>query len=222
MLRYSNYTKLDIVKVWISKLIAIVDYDIGNIGSVLNMLKHLGLKACLGSKEEDFENAEKIILPGNGAFDTCIQELRRSKLIPLLEHQIFDLKKPILGICVGAQIMGTGSEEGSEKGLGWLELECKRFKPYGGIKIPHMGWNEVDFEQDTNLLLSNLELDSRFYFVHSYYMSPKNESEVIMSAFHGEKFAAAVNKRNMWGVQFHPEKSHRFGKQLLSNFSGIM
>lgn len=200
-------------------LIAIIDYNIGNITAVVNMLQRLGVPCRVATCAEDIVQADRIILPGNGAFDACMQNLRASGLIPVLEKQVLQLGKPLLGICVGAQMLGLGSAEGVEAGLGWMDMRVERFPALSNLRIPHMGWNQVAPVQKEHLLVQNMAADSRFYFVHSYYMLPKSPADILFHAHYGIDFAAGVAQGNIAGVQFHPEKSHRFGKQLLAAFA---
>lgn len=200
-------------------MIAIIDYDIGNITAVVNMLQRLGLQCKVTANATEVELAERIILPGNGAFDACIQNLRASGLMPVLEQQVLQRGVPLLGICVGAQMLGGGSAEGVEPGLGWLDMRVERFPVLPDLRIPHMGWNHVAAEQDAHPLTQGMVTDTRFYFVHSYYMQPKNSADILLRSSYGIDFAAGVARGNIAGVQFHPEKSHRFGKQLLSAFA---
>lgn len=203
-------------------MIAIIDYDIGNITAVVNMLQRLGLQCKVTASAEDVKQAERIILPGNGAFDACMQNLRASGLIPMLEEQVLQRGVPLLGICVGAQMLGHGSAEGIEPGLGWLDMQVKRFPALPSLRIPHMGWNRVNPVQADHPLVQKMTPDTRFYFVHSYYMVPKNPADILLQAHYGNDFAAGVARNNIAGVQFHPEKSHRFGKQLLGSFARWM
>ncbi len=200
-------------------MIAIIDYNIGNITSVVNMLQRLGVPSRVTTCAEDIEQADRIILPGNGAFDACMHNLRDSGLIPVLENQVLQLGKPLLGICVGAQMLGLGSAEGVESGLGWLDMRVERFSGLPNLRVPHMGWNEVLPVQKEHPLAQNMPTETRFYFVHSYYMLPKDPAHILFQAHYGIDFSAGVAHRNIVGVQFHPEKSHRFGKQLLSAFA---
>jgi glutamine amidotransferase len=200
-------------------LIAIIDYDVGNISAVANMLQRLGLKCVMTHKHEDVMEADRIILPGNGAFDECVRNLRSSGLIPLIESRVLGEKIPLLGICVGAQMLGHSSEEGVEPGLGWIDMTVNRFTDLENFPVPHMGWQEVMPSESSNPLLSLLEPAARFYFVHSYFMKPKNQEDILLKTSYGQDFVAAVAKDNIAGVQFHPEKSHRFGKQLLEGFA---
>lgn len=200
-------------------MIAIIDYDIGNIAAVSNMLTRLGITSKVTADPADVESAEKIILPGNGSFDACMRNLRDSGLIPILEKKVLVEKTPLLGICVGAQMLGSESEEGTERGLGWLEMRVQRFPDLPGLRVPHMGWNSVRKGQHSNVLVQKMEEDTRYYFVHSYYMKPANHEDVMLESTYGIEFAAGVCRENIFGVQFHPEKSHRFGKQLLASFA---
>lgn len=199
-------------------MIAIIDYDIGNISAVANMLLRLGIRCTITAQPEEVEQAERIILPGNGSFDACMQNLRASGLIPTLERKVLEQGTPLLGICVGAQMLGTESAEGVERGLGWLDMRVRRFPDITGLRVPHMGWNQVRPTSDIHRLTRDLDDEARFYFVHSYYMEPADVEDVLLLAHYGIDFAAGVSRGNISGVQFHPEKSHRFGKQLLASF----
>jgi imidazole glycerol-phosphate synthase subunit HisH len=200
-------------------VIAIVDYEIGNLGAVANMLLRIGAPAEITADPQRIEEAEKIVLPGNGAFDACMRNLRASGLIPLLEDKVLKRRTPLLGICVGAQMLGFGSEEGREPGLGWMDLQVRRFPSLPALRIPHMGWNQVDVVDAAHSLVQDLEADARYYFVHSYYIEPARSQDTLLRAHYGIDFAAGVAHGNIAGVQFHPEKSHRFGKRLLANFA---
>lgn len=199
-------------------MIAIIDYDIGNLAAVVNMLHRLGGVCEITSDYQRIEQADKIILPGNGAFDACMRNLRATGLVPLLEHKVLVEKTPLLGICVGAQMLGKKSEEGSEQGLGWIDMCVKKFPDLPGLRVPHMGWSGVSPKILEHPLVQGMDTDTRFYFVHGYYMSLDHPDELLLEAEYGIRFAAAVARGNIAGVQFHPEKSHRFGKQLLSRF----
>ena len=201
-------------------MIAIIDYDIGNISAVSNMLHRLGIKSKITADKNDVERAEKIILPGNGAFDACIKKLQETGLIPVLEKKVLLEKTPLMGICVGAQLLGTESEEGHEKGLGWIKMKVKQFPPSLNIRVPHMGWNYVSRTQKDNPLTADfVDNETRFYFIHSYFMEPEQEESILLKSHYGMDFAAAICLGNIVGFQFHPEKSHRFGKQLLAKFA---
>lgn len=200
-------------------MIAIIDYNIGNIAAVANMLQRLGITCKITARSDEIAQAGRIILPGNGAFDACMQNLRGSGLIPILEKQVLQRGVPLLGICVGAQILGHGSEEGKVPGLGWIDMQVKRFPTLTGLRIPHMGWNRVQSVQTNHPLARDITAQTRFYFVHSYYMAPHEPTDVLLQTHYGIDFAAGVARGNIAGVQFHPEKSHRFGKQLLAAFA---
>ena len=200
-------------------MIAIVDFDIGNLAAVANMLQRVGAACVITGDPHAIERADGLILPGNGAFDSCMRALRTTGLVPLLERRVLHERVPLLGICVGAQMLGHGSEEGSENGLGWMNLSVRRFVDSPGLPVPHMGWNGTRVLNASHPLTQNLEPDPRFYFVHSYYLVPADEGDVLLSTDYGIPFAAGVGRDNIAGVQFHPEKSHRFGKQLLGNFA---
>lgn len=200
-------------------MIVVIDYAIGNLAAVANMFKRLGVVCEITSDIEKIRRAKKIVLPGNGAFDACMQGLRATGLIPLLEERVLHEKIPLLGICVGAQMLGHGSEEGDEPGLGWIDMQVKRFPALPGLRVPHMGWCHVKRNAPAHPLVQGMDEDARFYFVHSYYMQAANPQDVLLTAHYGLDFAAAVCVGNIAGVQFHPEKSHRYGKQLLGQFA---
>ena len=198
-------------------MIVVVDYGVGNIASVLNMLKRVGAKAKASNSREDIEQADKLILPGVGAFDAGMQTLRKSGLIEVLNEQVLGKQKPVMGVCLGSQMLGNGSEEGGEPGLGWIDMDIVRFEKREGRKVPHMGWNEVT-PQLQHPILTGLNQLSRFYFVHSYYMLPRQAENTLLTANYDQQFTAAVVRDNILGFQFHPEKSHKFGMQLFKNF----
>ncbi len=200
-------------------MIVIVDYDIGNIAAVQNMFRRVGVACHVSSRVDDIEQAERIVLPGNGAFDACMLNLKGSGLIPVLESRVLQHGVPLLGICVGAQMLGHGSAEGVEPGLGWLNMRVERFPVLSNLRVPHMGWNDVK-PQKPHVLTDGMTDDTRFYFVHSYYMLPIEKDDVLLTTQYGIEFASAVARGNIMGVQFHPEKSHRFGKQLFKAFAG--
>ncbi len=199
-------------------MIVIIDYDIGNVNAIKNMLGRLGFDAKITANLNDVESADRIILPGNGAYDACLKNLRSTGLLPLLEKKVLDQKIPLLGICVGAQMLGKTSEEGIEAGLGWIDMVVKRFPESPNLPVPNMGWRDIKSAKDDHYIVKNLEKKSRFYFVHSDYMKPSKDQDILITSNYGFDFAAGVIKNNIIGVQFHPEKSHRFGRALLSNF----
>ncbi len=198
-------------------MIAIINYGAGNISSVKNMIQRLGYECIVTSSEEELDKAERIILPGVGHFDHGMKNLKETGLIDSLYENVFDKKKPFLGICLGAQLLTKGSEEGSIPGLGWFDAYTKEFKLTGGFKVPHMGWNYVKYEKASPLFNHEFE-DPRYYFVHKYYLSPSNNKDVLATSEYGVSFCSALSKNNIFGVQFHPEKSHKYGMTLLNNF----
>lgn len=202
-------------------MIAILDYGLGNLGSIANMLKVIGEKSKITNKAEEIRVADGIILPGVGAFDAGMQKLNDFGLTEIIK--VCAAKgTPILGICLGMQLLGRRSEEGTLPGLGLIPFECKKFRfpDDSDLKIPHMGWDIVDIKQ-SNPLVNHLEGTQRYYFVHSYYAVCDSEENVLMTCDYGYEFAASVVKDNIIGVQFHPEKSHDFGVALLTNFVGM-
>ena len=204
-------------------MIVIVDYDVGNIGSILNMLRKVNADAVCSSAEDTIERAEKLILPGVGSFDQAISKLHASGLVPVLNHKIHQDRTPILGICLGMQLFAQSSEEGKSRGLGWLDAAVKRFdfnKGPPNLKIPHMGWNRVEIRK-TNDLFRDMDQTHRFYFVHSYHIVCHDKNDVIGSTRYGYPFVSMIQKDNIFGVQFHPEKSHRYGMRILKNFSEL-
>lgn len=201
-------------------MITIVDYGCGNLGSIKNMLKKSGFDALITSSKEEIQKADKLILPGVGSFDTGIVNIREMGLFELLNKKITEERIPVLGICLGMQLMTRSSEEGKEKGFGWIDAEVLKFKPGNeNLKIPNMGWNEIKIKIENPLLKNNS--DQRFYFVHSYYVKCGNVADVIATADFGIEYDCAFRKENIFGVQFHPEKSHKFGMQLFKNFAEL-
>lgn len=200
-------------------MIAIVDFDVGNLAAVANMLRRVGVVSEITADPDRIAHADRIILPGNGAFDACMRGLRATGLIPLLEQRVLRDGVPLLGICVGAQMLGESSEEGVEPGLGWLDMRVRRFPRLADLRVPHMGWNQVRPGPVEHALTRSMEPEARYYFVHSYYLDPADPADVMLTAHYGIDFAAGVARANIAGVQFHPEKSHRFGKRLLQSFA---
>ena len=205
-------------------MIVIIDYGMGNLGSIQNMLRRVGAKNTLVSSQPDaISTAEKIILPGVGAFDTAVDRLRSGGFIELLEHKANIEKVPMLGICLGMQLLFERSEEGGLEGLGWIEGEVRRFnfaRNGEGLKIPHMGWNIVVQNKPSPIFVEMFQ-ENRFYFVHSYHAVCQNAEDVLLRTNYGYDFTSAVQRDNIFGVQFHPEKSHKFGKKLLENFARL-
>lgn len=202
-------------------MITIINYGMGNLGSIENMLKKIGCKSVITSKVSDIKNAKKIILPGVGSFDNGMLNIKKLKLLPILNQKVIKEKIPVLGICLGMQLMTSKSQEGKLKGLGWIDAEVKRFDSDAkGLKVPQMGWNTVNIKKKDRLA-DGLNNQSRFYFVHSYYVVCNKREDVLFETEYGNLFTSGFSHSNIFGVQFHPEKSHKFGLQLLKNFSEI-
>ena len=201
-------------------MIAILDYGLGNLGSISNMLKVIGEKSKITNDCESIRKSDGIILPGVGAFDAGMSKLNESGLSDVIKEEA-GKGKPILGICLGMQLLGNRSEEGSMPGLSLIPFECKKFNfEDKSLKIPHMGWDIVDFRKQ-HPLVEGLIGQQRYYFVHSYYAACEDSDNVLMTCDYGIEFACSVVKDNVMGVQFHPEKSHDFGLALLTNFVNI-
>lgn len=201
-------------------MIAILDYGLGNIKAFANIFKNLNIQHIIIQKAEQLETVDKIILPGVGAFDYAMQQFKHSGLQVAVEEKVLNQGVPILGICVGMQMLANRSDEGQEKGLSWIDGEVKLFNTENikhKTKLPHMGWNEINHNQ--NPLFQQIDSTARFYFVHSYYFKCNNEKDTIATTEYGFNFSSAVNHNNIYGVQFHPEKSHSNGIQLLKNFA---
>ena len=202
-------------------MIYIVDYGLGNLASIKNMYKHIDIRDVkITSDKTELEKADKIILPGVGAFDTGMQHLQKYDLIEVLNKKALVEKVPFLGICLGMQLMTKGSEEGSEKGLGWFDANTKKFEFEKGYKVPHMGWNYVKPINDKNSFLFN-DKNYRFYFVHSYYVKSNNMNDVLFETKYGITFHSAIKKDNIIGMQFHPEKSLRYGMDIFKQFAKL-
>lgn len=184
------------------------------------MIERAGGKSIRLSSASDIESTTKIIIPGVGAFDHGMESLHGRGLIPALEEAVFRRRIPVLGICLGMQMMCRSSEEGLKKGLGWIDAEVCRFPTQPGIHIPHMGWNTLQVVRPNQVIPFNSQ-EQRFYFVHSYRVNCKNPIDIIATATYGDKFVAGFEKENIIGVQFHPEKSHKFGMDLFHRFVKI-
>lgn len=201
-------------------MIAIINYDLGNLNSIVNMLKVIGERGVITDDREIIQKADKIILPGVGAFDAGMNNLNRKGLTQVVKAAALEDGKPILGICLGMQLLGRKSEEGNQDGLGLIPFDNKRFqiKSESKLKVPHMGWDIIKINQKSPLT-EGLVGEQRYYFVHSYHAVCDNRKNVLMTCDYEYEFAAAVVKDNIFGVQFHPEKSHDFGMILLKNFA---
>ena len=198
--------------------VSILDYGIGNTGSILNMLGKLRLPAALVADAQGLRAAKRLVLPGIGAFDACMLALQASGLRePLLEFCASG--RPLLGICVGMQMLTLGSEEGTQPGLGLIRAHTRKFAARAGLGVPHMGWDVVRWQMPDHPLAHELTAENRFYFVHSYCVTCESAANSLAECTYGEDFSAAIVGGNLAGVQFHPEKSHRFGLQLLRNFA---
>lgn len=202
--------------------IVIIDYGMGNLGSIHNMLTHLGIESTISSSVDIIEKAHKLILCGVGSFDRGMSSIQKLGLQKPLESKVLGEKTPILGICLGMQLFTKISEEGVLPGLGWLDAETVKFKfnPNANLRIPHMGWNTVAPRHDKSLFC-NLMVEPSFYFIHSYHVSCFDEQDVLATTTYGHTFTSSVQKGCIMGTQFHPEKSHKFGMQLLKNFCQI-
>jgi glutamine amidotransferase len=206
-------------------MITIIDYGMGNLGSIVNMFRKIGLQAVATAEPAAIEQADKLLLPGVGAFDTAMTRIRQQGLLELLNRKALVEKVPILGICLGMQLLADSSEEGILPGLGWIPARTLAFK--GRIdtiryKVPHMGWNIVEKHTESPLTddFESFE-EPRFYFVHSYFVQCDNDRHSILKTAYGLRFDSAIQNGNIYGVQFHPEKSHTFGMQLFRNFARL-
>jgi imidazole glycerol-phosphate synthase subunit HisH len=204
-------------------LIGIVNYGSGNIQAIGNIYNRLNIPFRIIQEPDELKMADHLVLPGVGAFDATMKELNESGLREALDEEVLGKKKPVLGVCVGMQILAESSEEGYMPGLGWIKGKVKKFdvsklteKPF----LPHMGWNTVEPKMEHSVF-KDIDHELGFYFVHSYYFEPSQEENILGSSFYGESFAAAVFDNQIFGMQFHPEKSHSNGVQLLSNFAKL-
>ncbi|RLE42913.1 imidazole glycerol phosphate synthase subunit HisH [Candidatus Woesearchaeota archaeon] len=202
-------------------MIVIVDYGLGNLRAVLHKIKKVGGVAKISSKIEDIENADKIILLGVGSFAEGMKNLKQLGLLPVLTKKAMEEKVPILGICLGMQLFTKWSEEGEIEGLGWINAKTKRFRvERTNLKVPHMGWNSIIIKKD-NPLLRGIQDKAWFYFVHSYHLDCEDEAIISATTHYGYEFPSIIMSNNLFGVQFHPEKSHKDGLTLLRNFVEI-
>lgn len=204
-------------------MIALIDYGVGNVQAFLNVFKRLGIEACRASTPAELQQCSHFILPGVGAFDHAMTMLQRSGLLTVLEELVLERKMPVLGICVGMQMLASGSDEGQLPGLNWVPGRVKSFAQQPDLQnlpMPHMGWNDVRYRPE-HPLCRDFEVASIFYFLHSYYFDAADKSDVAATAEYGVNFDCIVSRGNVHGIQCHPEKSHRYGVQLLKNFAEL-
>ena len=201
-------------------MIAIIDYGLGNVQAFKDVYKRLNKPALIARSSKDLANVSKLILPGVGSFDYAIKKLDEPGMRKYIEDLVIDKKIPVLGICVGMQMLAKSSEEGKLNGLGWIDAIVKRFESANGIILPHMGWNNVN-PKSYGGLYKRIKENLKFYFLHSYYFDAFEECDVEATANYNAEYVCSVRKGNIFGVQFHPEKSHHFGMQLLKNFAEI-
>jgi glutamine amidotransferase len=201
-------------------MITVIDSGVSNLGSIRNMLKRLSIPFSVATTPDDVTAAQSIILPGVGSFDAGMRNLHDRGMAEPLTHKAMTECIPILGVCLGMQLMTRGSEEGTRPGLGWVPADTIKFIPSGNLqKVPYMGWNEVTAAKD-DPLIDGMRPDTRFYFVHSYHVVCDDANDVLLTAPYGSQpYTAAYRRGNLFGAQFHPEKSHKFGMWLLQNFS---
>lgn len=204
-------------------MIGIIDYGLGNIKAISNIYDKLKIKNIIIRSKEDFEKINSLILPGVGSFDSAINLLIKSKFLELIRINVHEKKKNILGICVGMQIFSQKSSEGNSSGLNWFDADVKKINLQNHLnkmRLPHMGWNSIKFLKDDHLL-SNIKDGEHFYFCHSYYFNCKNKEDIMTETEFSQKFPSIIKKDNIYGIQFHPEKSHDNGVKILENFSKL-
>lgn len=203
-------------------MIAIIDYGLGNVRAFANVYTKLNIPFIIAKNTKELEKSHKIIVPGVGSFDYAMNLLEKSGMKELLNDMVQKCNVPVLGVCVGMQMMATSSEEGICPGLGWIDGQVKKFQTSSSqpINVPHMGWNNISPVINSGLM-DGLSSESRFYFLHSYYFNCENEEPVLASTHYGNEFTCAIHRKNVYGVQFHPEKSHRWGEKLLENFARL-
>lgn len=204
-------------------MITIVDYGLGNVLAFVNMYNRLNIAVAVATSAEELTDATKLILPGVGSFDRAMQQLDASGMRNAIEQLVIQNGMPVLGICVGMQMLAGASEEGTLPGLGWIDGRVRKFDASSmprGAYLPHMGWNDVKPVAKGGLF-KGMDADARFYFLHSYYFDPQQTEDVLAVTDYGDNFASAVRRNHVFGVQFHPEKSHHFGSQLLKNFAEL-
>ncbi len=201
-------------------MIGIINYGLGNVQSFINSFKVLGISAISISNKDQLKRIDRLILPGVGSFDSAIRKFNNSGLRDDIEDLVFNNNLPIMGVCIGMQIMANSSSEGDLSGLGWINGEVEIIDQKNSLILPHMGWNEIKFEKENAKLFSNLP-SKRFYFLHSYHFVTNQNSSKIAYVNYGEDILAAISKNNIYGCQFHPEKSHSAGLSVLKNFANL-
>lgn len=199
--------------------ISIINYNMGNLFSVAKKVKQLGVEFEIVSKPEEIYKAKKIILPGVGHFGKAMENLKKLELINALNETVLNRKTPVLGICLGMQLMAKSSDEGDEDGLGWFDAQVKKtiVSDHVKFKIPHTGWNTIHIEKKSKLM-ANILNESEFYFVHAYHVMCNNKADILNTTIYNQSFVSAIEKDNIFGVQYHPEKSHDLGTRMISNF----
>ena len=204
------------------KNIVIVDYGMGNLYSIYKKLQLIGANAIISSDTKAISNSDKIILPGVGHFKKAMDNLKNTGLIEVLNENVLEKYKPILGICLGMQLMTSFSEEGNENGLGWFDCKVSSFKVEDSLryKIPHTGWNQIKIKKESRLM-KNISENSEFYFVHSFHIKNEDVKDILNSTQYEYRFTSAFEKDNIFGVQYHPEKSHNNGFKILENFTKL-
>jgi glutamine amidotransferase len=202
-------------------MITIINYNLGNPKSIKNMLAYFGVESRISANHADIASAERLILPGVGHFQHGMEQLEQLGLVDVLKKEVLENKKPILGICLGMQLLTKHSEEGNLSGLSFIDAQTKKFEFLDAtLKVPHMGWNTVEFKKDS-AMNSGVSTNPRYYFVHSYYVECENQDDILCTTQYGQEFVSGFQHQNIFGLQFHPEKSHKFGMELLANFCKI-
>ena len=199
----------------------IVDYKLGNPKSIENMLAYLGIESRISANHADIASAERLILPGVGHFQHGMEQLEQLGFVDVFKKEVLENMKPILGICLGMQLLTKHSEEGNLAGLGFIDAQTKKFELQDAtLKVPHMGWNAVEFKKDSPMN-AGVSINPRYYFVHSYFVDCTNQDDILCTTQYGQEFVSGFQHENIFGLQFHPEKSHKFGMELLANFCKI-
>lgn len=202
-------------------MIVIIDYGVGNLRSVQHKVTKLEIDSFICSDPEEISKADKIILPGVGSFAIGIDNLQKKGFVEVLNKKVLEEKIPILGICLGMQLLTKKSEEGNVNGLGWIDAETKKFSfKEKNLRIPHVGWNSIDIKKD-NILFKDIPQDTYFYFTHSYHVCCKDKKDILTTTNYGYDFVSSIQKDNIYGVQFHPEKSHKIGMKIIKNFAEL-